>query len=171
MTDDLPALFAYHRWAEERMLASCRLLTAEQYAELEPFEMGWPSVRSVVLHLAWANETWLRRFLGEPPISMFSDADMPKLESAATALLAAHDRFAAELLPSLTPDRLAAIFTYQNYKGVVTAAPLWALLRHVVNHGSYHRGQVASKLKRIGIDPPITDLVNWAVENTPHPGT
>jgi uncharacterized damage-inducible protein DinB len=166
MTDDLPALFAYHRWADERMIAACRLLNAEQYAEPEPFEVGWPSIRSVVNHLAWANDAWLRRFLGEPPIPMLTEVDTPELEHAATLLLAAHDRFSMELLPSLTPDRLAAIFTYRNYKGVVTSAPLWALLRHVVNHGTYHRGQIASKLKRRGVDPPITDLVYWAVENT-----
>jgi uncharacterized damage-inducible protein DinB len=169
MNDDIPTLFAYHRWAEERMLAACRLLTAEQYAEPEPFEVGWPSIRSVVLHLAWANEIWLRRLSEEPPIPMFTDADMPELEQAATALLAAHHRFTAELLPSLTSDRLAAIFTYQNYKGVVTSAPLWTLLRHVVNHGTYHRGQIASKLKRKGIEPPSTDFSIWAVENTPQP--
>jgi len=39
----------------------------------------------------------------------------------------------------------------------------------VVNHASYHRGQVASKLKRFGVEPPVTDLVAWAIERTPRP--
>jgi len=42
--------------------------------------------------------------------------------------------------------------------------PPWAILRHVVNHSSYHRGQVASKLKRFGIEQPATDLLFWAIE-------
>ena len=169
MTDDFPNLFAYHRWADEVMLASCRKLTSLQYAEPEPFEVGWPSIRSVVVHLAWGNDAWLRRFLGEPPVPMFAEADLSDLEDAALLLHTTHNRFASELLPSLTADRLASVFTYRNYKGIVTSAPLWAALRHVANHGTYHRGQVASKLKRKGIDPPITDLIHWAIEQTPQP--
>lgn len=165
MTDDIPSLFAYHRWADERMIEACRKLSPERYAEIEPFEVGWPSIRSVVLHLAWANEIWYRRFVGEPAVPMFAEADMPTLDEAATLLLAAHDRFTGTLLPSLKPDRLASSFTYRNFKGITNSVPLWAALRHVVNHGTYHRGQVASKLKRRGVDPPTTDLVYWAAEN------
>jgi uncharacterized damage-inducible protein DinB len=41
------------------------------------------------------------------------------------------------------------------------------VLRHVVNHTTYHRGQVASKLKRFGVVQPETDLVVWAIERWP----
>ena len=42
-------------------------------------------------------------------------------------------------------------------------APPWIVLRHIVNHSTYHRGQVASKLKRLGVDPPSTEFVDWAL--------
>ena len=45
--------------------------------------------------------------------------------------------------------------------------PPWVVLRHIVNHSSYHRGQVASKLKRFDIDPPKIDMVFWAFELVP----
>jgi uncharacterized damage-inducible protein DinB len=41
------------------------------------------------------------------------------------------------------------------------------VLRHVVNHSTYHRGQVASKLKRFGVEQPMTDFVLWALEQVP----
>ncbi|HEY1859087.1 MAG TPA: DinB family protein [Gemmataceae bacterium] len=47
--------------------------------------------------------------------------------------------------------------------------PPWAVLRHVVNHTTYHRGQVASKLKRFGVQQPETDLIFWAFEQIPQP--
>jgi uncharacterized damage-inducible protein DinB len=42
--------------------------------------------------------------------------------------------------------------------------PPWAVLRQVVNHSTYHRGQVAAKLKRLGVEPPMTDLIRWVME-------
>jgi uncharacterized damage-inducible protein DinB len=45
--------------------------------------------------------------------------------------------------------------------------PPWVVLRHIVNHSTYHRGQVASKLKRLGIEQPATDFVFWAFEQIP----
>ena len=45
--------------------------------------------------------------------------------------------------------------------------PRWAMLRHIVSHSTYHRGQVASKLKRFGIEQPVTDFFFWAIEQTP----
>jgi uncharacterized damage-inducible protein DinB len=34
------------------------------------------------------------------------------------------------------------------------AQPFWQMLQHLVNHGSYHRGQVTTMLRQIGASPP-----------------
>ena len=44
------------------------------------------------------------------------------------------------------------------------------MLRHIVNHTTYHRGQVASKLKRFGIQQAETDIVYWGFEQIPQKG-
>ncbi len=66
---------------------------------------------------------------------------------------------AGDMLPSSSPDRLTGAFTYQNFEGITYSASMWAVFRQVVNHGTCHRGQVASKLTRRGVDPPGADLV------------
>ena len=71
------------------------------------------------------------------------------------------------LVAALTPERLAAAWSYHNIAGTLMRAPLWAVYRHVANHATYHRGQVASKLKRFGIEQPITDLFWWVIEQIP----
>jgi uncharacterized damage-inducible protein DinB len=43
----------------------------------------------------------------------------------------------------------------------------WAILRHMANHSTYHRGQVTSKLKRFGIEQSITDFFWWVIEQIP----
>ena len=47
--------------------------------------------------------------------------------------------------------------------------PPWVVLRHIVNHTTYHRGQVASKLKRFGIQQAETDIVFFAKGQVPQP--
>ena len=167
MTDDLSSLYNFHRWANERMIAACKALTHEQFIEIEPFEVGWPSIRSVVVHLAGVDDVWARRFLGEIPTKWITEVDLPTIDDAAALLFSAHNRFVHEILPMYSGDKLLKPWTYTNLKNETFTAPPWAVLRHVVNHGSYHRGQIASKLKRRGATPPGTDMVLWAIENTP----
>jgi len=68
-----------------------------------------------------------------------------------------------QLLAKQTPETLAAIWTTPDPRGVERQMPFWAVYRHVVNHATYHRGQIASKLGRLGVAPPKTDFIFWAV--------
>ena len=161
MNDDLATLFAYNRWADARMLDACRLVPAEEFdAEIVP---GWTSLRSTVAHIAWATEIWARRLLGRPVEMFAAESETPDIDGAARILDAAHADLEG-LIAASPPEVLAAPFTYRNLRGQETTLPLWAALRHVVNHATYHRGQVATKLRRLGVDPPVTDLVIWAAE-------
>jgi uncharacterized damage-inducible protein DinB len=167
MLDDYASLFAYNRWADDRIVRSCRALSPEQYTR--ELEGGFPSIRATLVHLAGASLAWARRIEGETITALPAEAEAPTLDDAARLFGEAHDAF-DRLAPSLTPERLSAIWTYRNLKGRETSVPFWAVLRHVVNHGSHHRGQVASKLRRLGVDPEPTDLVLWAIEATPQVG-
>ena len=163
MQDDVVALFAYDRWANRKVLDACRQLTAEQYVA-EPVP-GWSSVRSTVYHIALATEWNLRTLAGDPDDRLPAEADLATVDDAAGLMERAHRRF-EELLPTLTPERLNTVLTLRAV-GRAFTLPRWAMLRHIVNHSSYHRGQVASKLKRFGIEPPNTDFFFWVIEQVP----
>jgi uncharacterized damage-inducible protein DinB len=163
MHDDFESLYDYNRWANRRILAACRALTAEQYAA-EPAP-GWSSIRSSLVHIAVATEGWLRGLAGEPIDDFPTEAQMPTVGDA-ERLLDRADEIVRTLLPSASADWLATPRTVQGRGRSVTLPP-WVVLRHLVNHATYHRGQVAAKLKRLGVDPPPTDLVFWAFEKMP----
>ena len=146
------------------MAAAARRLTSELYVQ-EPAS-GWSSTRATLVHLADATNLWSRRLRGEAVTSRATEAEFPTLNDAAQLFDAAHDAFDRQL-PTFTPERLAAIGTYRSLEGRELRLPLWAVLSHVVNHATYHRGRVASKLKRLGVDPPATDFVLWAIAQTP----
>ena len=87
------------------------------------------------------------------------------MDDAARLLERAYRRL-EELRPLLTPDWLDTLLTLHAI-GRTFTLPRWAILRHVVNHSTYHRGQVASKLKRFGVEQSTTDFFWWAIEQIP----
>jgi uncharacterized damage-inducible protein DinB len=163
MLDDIVALFAYDRWANRKVLDACRKLTAEQYvAELVP---GWSSVRSTIFHIALATEFNLRKLAGDPDDRIPTEAELVTVDDVAQLLERAYRRF-EELRPTLTLERLSTVLTLRAV-GRTFTLPRWAILRHIVNHSTYHRGQVAAKLKRFGIEQPNTDFFFWVIEQIP----
>jgi uncharacterized damage-inducible protein DinB len=160
MTDDLASLYAYNRWADQRILDACRKLTAEQYnAEPSP---GWPSVRSSIFHIATVTDGWLRGVAGESVQTFPSEAELATVDDAQNLLDRAYQNF-QQLASTLTPEFLATPRTFSG-RGRTAVLPPWGVLRHIVNHSTYHRGQVAAKLKRLGVEAPMTDMVLWVME-------
>ena len=163
MKDDFASLFAYNRWADIRVLDACRTLSPEQYvAEPSP---GWSSVRSTVAHLAIVTEGWLRGVAGESVENVTTEEELPTVDDAWKLLSRAYE-IVDDLLPTLSPERLATPQTLSS-RGRTAILPPWVVLRHLVNHATYHRGQVASKLRRLGVEPPVTDFIFWAFEKIP----
>jgi uncharacterized damage-inducible protein DinB len=162
--DTLPALYAYTRWADHCMVEAVRRLTPEQYAQ-EPAP-GWSSVRASIIHLGDAMDIWSRRLRGETVTTRTAEASVPTLDDAERLLRAGHDAF-DRLVAGVSATQLASTWSYHNFAGALIQVPLWAVYRHVVNHATYHRGQVASKLKRLGVDAPVTDLIYWASTQMP----
>ena len=161
MTDDFASLFAYDRWADDRLIAAVGLLTLEQYTREPAPECR--SVHGTLVHMADATLIWVRRVGGETVAERTAEADVPTLEDASRFLGRSHDALAG-LRPMLTPAALAADLTYRDLRGQPRSLPLWALLRHITNHSSYHRGQITSWLMQFGVEPPLLDLALWAGE-------
>jgi uncharacterized damage-inducible protein DinB len=160
MNDDFVSLYAYNRWADRHILGACRSLTPEQYVA-EPVP-GWSSIRSSIVHICMATGGWLRGVAGENVQGVLTEADLPTIDDAERLLDRAYEMFAG-LVPTLTPEFLATPRTFSG-RGRTAIFPPWSVLRHVVNHATYHRGQVASKLKRFGVEPPATDFIFWVRE-------
>jgi uncharacterized damage-inducible protein DinB len=119
-------------------------------------------VRSSVVHIAVVTEGWLRGLTGEVVERFATEAELPTVDDA-ERLLDRADQVLGDLLPALTPEQLATPRAVRG-GGRTATFPPWVVLRHVANHSTYHRGQVAAKLKRLGFEPPATDLIFWAFE-------
>lgn len=163
MKDDLFSLYDYQLWADRRVLDSVRALDETAYTR--ELGGGWPSIRATLVHLAGATHAWAERLEGRDATVLPTVGELPAFADAERLLTASDARLVA-FLGTVGPERLDAPFAWRNLKGQERVVPLWALLRHVVNHGSYHRGQLSAMVKRVGGTPAATDLVLWAIERS-----
>ncbi len=161
INDDILSLYAFNRWADRKVLQACRSLTTDQYVA-EPVP-GWSSVSSTILHITMVTDAWLRGLAGEVVERFLTEAEVATVDDAERCLDGAYETM--NRLPIGSPAWLNTPMTLRG-RGRSMVLPPWAILRHVVNHSSYHRGQVASKLKRFGIEQPATDLLFWAIEQS-----
>ncbi len=153
---DIHLLYEYDRWANARMLDAVSRLTAEQFTA--DFSSSFRSVRDTLTHLLWAEWIWLRRWKGTSPTTMFNPADFPDL-AALRAKWAEVETELTGFVEQLTDESLASRIAYTNTKGERREYPLGQLMQHVVNHSSYHRGQITAFLRQLGAEAVATDFL------------
>jgi uncharacterized damage-inducible protein DinB len=148
---DLNTLLDYHYWARDRMFDALESLTPEQATR----DMGgsFRSIRDTVTHLYAAEWAWYSRWQGTPPTALLpadTFADLAAVRRAWAELETQLRAFVAELGEA----GVARVFEYKLLSGQPGASPFWQMLQHVVNHASYHRGQVTTMLRQLGAPPP-----------------
>ena len=63
-------------------------------------------------------------------------------------------------------EDLDHVLEYRTLKFGAYRNPLWQSMQHLVNHGTYHRGQVTTLLRQLGAQPILTDLIHFYRERT-----
>lgn len=153
---DLKTLYAFNAWARKRILDAVAQLDEGAYRKDLGNSFG--SVHGTVVHILGAEEAWLRRWHGMSPTALLSPdtfASFTEVRRHWDALEADYQRF----LAGLTEQDVQRVFHYRDLRGNAYATPLWQMMQHVVNHSSYHRGQVTTLLRQLGAKPVATDLI------------
>ena len=128
-------LLDYDLWANEQWLEPA------QYAGLT----------LVLGHVVWAQETWLARCKGEGN-RVVEDVHPDKDHLHRT--IEAWKQFLSE-----TPlDTEVAYFTLS---GVPFSNQVHSIVRHVLNHGTYHRGDMRGRCELLGKPFPETDYIGF----------
>ncbi|MBX3119238.1 MAG: hypothetical protein KF784_09245 [Fimbriimonadaceae bacterium] len=107
--------------------------------------------QAVIEHILGAQRVWLSR-IGYHTEQTGEDLTLEKLfelvNDVWTTVLKEHE--------------LSTHITYQNMEGVTFTNSIAQIMRHVINHGTYHRGHLRGLAMAEGIeDFPETDLIRW----------
>jgi len=149
-------LFAYGGWANALVFEAASALSEDQLHQ--SVASSFPSVGGTLAHIVGAEWVWLRRWLGESP-SNFPDWVTKPVYADLRARLSAVEQEREAFLGGLSDADLSRTVSYRTLGGQTFSDPLGNLMKHVVNHSTYHRGQVVTQLRQLGQKPPSTDLV------------
>jgi uncharacterized damage-inducible protein DinB len=147
---DLQTLVEYHYWARDRLLEAVAPLTPDEWRR--DLGSSFKSVYETVAHIYGAEWAWHQRWLGQSPTALFPAekvADVARVREAWTELEANVRAFLARL----GEDGISRVFDYTLLNGTPGSSPFWQMLQHIVNHASYHRGQVTTMLRQLGVPP------------------
>jgi uncharacterized damage-inducible protein DinB len=154
--DNFRKQFAYEAWANAR-IDQC----------LGGF-IPTHEILGVWSHLIVTKQMWLARVVGEDysRLALWSIYQVPE---AATMLTDVERRWRS-FLEDLSDAELDRVVTFHNTKSQPQADTVTDILMHVVMHGAYHRGQLATLIKvAIGLEAPITDYIVFTREGSPAP--
>jgi uncharacterized damage-inducible protein DinB len=150
----LQTLMRYKAWANELVFAAvAKLPEAELTA---PRQIVFGSLLRTLNHVYAMDDVWRAHLEGRPHGYATRNPDacpsLPELRDAQSGIDAWFVRYA----DSLSGENEVVNFRFiGGGPGSMTRRDI---LLHVANHGTYHRGNVASLMYQAGVPPPTTDL-------------
>ena len=148
-------LYAYNRWANDRVLDAAEPLDPRRFVAPGA---GAPSIRDTLVHVASAQWLWRQRWLGNSPSGPWNPADFPDLATLRHRWTG-EEAETADFVAGLREADLDRVVAYRNQRGEPWAYPLWQQLLHQANHAQQHRSEVALLLTRAGCSPGSLDLL------------
>jgi uncharacterized damage-inducible protein DinB len=152
-------LVDYHYWGRDRMLEAVAGLTPEQYTK----DLGnsFKSVRDTVVHTYGAEWNWYLRWVGNSPTALPDPSAFPDVAGVGAAWKSQEQQVRLFVL-TLGEENLHRTFKYRTFDGQETESVFAHMLQHLVNHATYHRGQVTTMLRQLGAPAPKPqDLIRF----------
>jgi uncharacterized damage-inducible protein DinB len=155
---DIEFLFKYNRWANQRTFDVSSKL--EGAAFTKPLGTSFATVHGTLAHIVGAEWVWLERWNGASPRSLPGLEALNTLEALRNKLSEV-EAGQQTLIASLSEESLGSPLTYTSFSGELWTYPLGVSMQHLVNHSSYHRGQVTTLLRQLGSEAVSTDLLRY----------
>lgn len=161
---DLKTLIDFHYWALHRALDAAGQLTTEQFTR--DLGSSFKSVRDTLAHLYSAEWAWYQRWNGTSPTAHLPFDQFPDAASI-REIWAAQETKVRAYLDSLTDADVTRVIDYRALNGSPGSSQIGQMVQHVVNHGSYHRGQLTTMFRQLGASPAKSmDLIGYFREQT-----
>jgi uncharacterized damage-inducible protein DinB len=154
---EVKTLHAYNSWADNQIFEALEAIPGDQYAQDMKSSHG--GLHGTMVHIVGAEKIWLERWQGgvQPMLS----ANPPGSLSELRAVWEKVGFDTAKWLGAMSDKKLGETFTMTTLDGKSYTHVFWQAFQHLVNHSSFHRGQIVTMLRQLGVKPPTTDLIRF----------
>ena len=157
MKEQLQQCAAYTIWANQKIFDCISNLSDDQINR--EIASSFTSIQKTVLHMWDAETAWWQRLKLEERLVM-PGKDFAGSFSELVKNINQQSLTWKEWVDNATEVQLQHVFAYQNTKKEQFKQPVFEMLLHLFNHGTYHRGQLVTMLRQLGVDKiPQTDFV------------
>ncbi|CCQ96509.1 Nuclease inhibitor [[Clostridium] ultunense Esp] len=155
MKEHLLELLGYHDWATRKILNHLAKLPSHLYRE--SMVSVFPSLSQVVNHLYDVDQIWYARINKD---FQRVERDLDNIRNALSAFESLHH----EMVSFVRTQDPRMTIHYRNSKGESFTNRLEEIIHHIVNHGTYHRGNIAAMLRQLGQTGVSTDYIYYLRE-------
>ncbi|GAB4091181.1 DinB family protein [Flaviaesturariibacter terrae] len=149
----------YHAWANDQLLQVMQSMPEEQWTREVP--SSFPSLRKTLLHVLDAESIWWQRMQLQEKIVRPSDNFGGDGVAIAQALRKTDQQW-LEFVQKAGEHVFTHEFIYADLRKQQQKSMVSNVLLHLFNHGTYHRGQVVTMLRQLGVTTiPATDYILW----------
>ena len=152
---DLISAWKFHQWATVRALEVCEVLSPEEFTK----DLGnsFPSIRDTLVHCLFADGIWFHR-IQQLPFTRPNPEDFSSVHD----LKAVWETISERWLDLIRQSGLEQKVAYTALDGQNFENSFEEITRHVVNHGTYHRGQIMMMLRLLGHQAVATDWIAFS---------
>jgi uncharacterized damage-inducible protein DinB len=154
-------LFDFMQWADRLMLEGTAALPDEECHKDREISLG--SIHRLLVHLMAGESFWLSRWQGQPLAQIETHEDYPTRGALSARWPVVHGALDA-FLARQTSQTLAAPFDFRDSAGNPHTTPLGQTMIHLVDHGTYHRGQLNAMIKQAGGKPVTASYITYQMQ-------
>lgn len=149
----------FNLWANTRIISWLKPQSPELLAQ--ELSSSFSSIRLTLLHIWDAEEVWLDRLQGKIPAEALHEDYVGPIAPVFEGLLSNSTALAA-YIHTLSHDDLMEVCHFQKMDGSPDSRPRFEMIHHCLNHSTYHRGQIVTMARTLGMtDPPTTDFMPY----------
>ncbi len=160
LKNQLLKLAQYNLWANSTLL-DWMIKAGEELADAK-CESSFPTLRKTIYHIYDAEFAWIVRLTNQelkywPPSR---DFNFTLMEFA--SVLKMQSQTLIDFVNQTDENNLNDKIEYPNVKGVLFSNTIADIINHVINHGTYHRGQLITMMRTLGYtDLGATDYIAY----------
>ena len=160
MKELLKQMAVYNVWAHKKIMDAVLSIPVEkQKAEIPS---SFSSLEKTILHMWDAESIWWQRMKLHERLMIPSENFKGTTVEAVNGLLSQSALWEG-WVNNVSDNMLEHVFEFRNKKGDQIKMPIWQMLTHIFNHGTYHRGQLVNMLRQLGVKKiPQTDFSLWS---------